>query len=494
MRKIFLLVVTLAVVVGTQYMIARDRADVVVTREHLADNPVDRYAAVGGAQGTVIVAHGFAASKELLQHWGYALARQGFDTYVFDQPGHGEQTTPLPSWRRLAENPLGENVRAMVAELIRTGRAQSGKIALVGHSMGGASVVSAGLDEPAVGATVAISAAYSDALPADRPVNLLSIVAERDPASIRAAAAALTPQSETRKTVDVAQKNHLTILYDQEVLGQAVAWIHRSLGTKQSGPVGPIVPWNWILAALLGGLGAVLAVAALLMPREVRTGGRQQGMGFFTGLVVLSVASLSAVLATVYLRTPWIGVAVMDYLLPYFTVAAAVLWILRQLWPRDFAVPLVQGTDTLSSAILRGFGIALAYLGAVVPVIHMNLTHHMPAAPRIVPLLLSALILWGYFVQEEGLKRAVVSQWGAFAGLILGLATKLIIIGTWLGATALPNAPTFLTMTIPVTLVVLVVLEVLATILGRMNYSSASTATLSALVLAWAMATTFPLI
>ncbi|MFZ5825994.1 MAG: alpha/beta hydrolase [Bacillota bacterium] len=493
MRKIFLLVLMLAVVVGTQYKIALDRIDVVVTQERLAGNPVDRYAAVGTAQGTVIVAHGFAASKELMQHWGYALARQGFDTYIFDQPGHGEQTTPLPAWRKLGENPLGANVRAMVAELIRTGRAQSGKVALIGHSMGGTAVVAAGIDDPAVAATVGISASYSESLPADRPVNLLSLVAERDPASIRAAAMNLAPQSETRKTVNVARKNHLTILYDQEVLGQASAWIHQALGTKQSGPVGPVAPWNWILAGLAGGLGAVLTVAGLLMPRQVRSGGRQHSVGFMTGLVVLSVAALSAVLAAVYLRTPWVGVAVMDYLLPYFVVAAVVLWVLRQLWPRDFGFPLTQGADTLSSAVLRGFGIALAYLGAVVPVVHMNLTHHMPVEPRIVPLLLSALVLWAYFVQEEGLKRSVASQWGSFAGMLLGLATKLVIVGTWLGATALPNPPTFLTLTIPVTVTVLVVLEVLAAILGRMNYSAASIATLSSVVLAWAMATTFPL-
>lgn len=494
MRKIFLLVLMLAVVVGTQYMIARDRSDVIVTHEQLAGNPVDRYAAVGSPRGTVLVAHGFAASKELMQHWGYALARQGFHTYVFDQPGHGEQTSPLPSWRQLADNPLGENLRAMVAELIRAGRVEPGKIALVGHSMGGATVVAAGLEEPAVVATVAVSAAYLDALPADMPVNLLSLVAERDPASIRAVAARLAPQSETRKTVDVADKNHLSILYDQEVIEQAVAWIHRALGTQQPGPVGPVAPWGWILAALAGGLGAILAVAQLMKPREVRTSGRQQSMGFFTGLVVLSVAALSAVLATVYLRIPWVGVGVLDYLLPYFLVAAGVLLLLRSLWPRDFAFPLTQGADTLSSGVLRGLGVALAYLGAMVPVIHTNLTHYMPTAPRILALLVTALVLWAYFVQEEGLKRAVVNQWGSLSGLLLGLIGKLVIIGTWLGATALPNPPTFLTLTIPVTLVVLVVLELLAALLGRMNYSSASMATLSAVVLAWAIATTFPLV
>lgn len=493
MRKVFLLVLMLAVVVGTQYMIARERADVVVSHEELAGNPVDRYAAVGTPQGTVLVAHGFSASKEFMQPWGYALARQGFEVYLFDQPGHGAQQGVLPAWRTLADNPLGNNLRAMVAELVQTGRATPGRIALVGHSMGGATVVAAGLMEPAVAATVAVSAAYSDPLPADRPVNLLSIVAERDPAMIRSAAEALAPQSASRKVLDVAARNHITILYDREVIDQAAGWIHQALGTKQPGPVGAVAPWSWILAALAAGVGAVLVVARLLAPPEVRSGGRAAALGFFTGLAALAVAALSAVLGTVYLRTPWLGLAVLDYLLPYFALAAVVLLLLRLLWPRDFAFTLTQGADTVPTAVMRGLGVALAYLGAVVPVVHMNLAYHMLGWQRLVPFLVFALVLWLYFVQEEGLKRAVVYQWGSLAGLALGIVAKLVIVGTWLGATALPNPPFFITLTIPVTVAMLLLLEVLAALLGRMRYSSASTATLNAVVLAWAVAVTFPL-
>ncbi|MFZ5817033.1 MAG: alpha/beta hydrolase [Bacillota bacterium] len=494
MRKILLLVLMLAIVVGTQYMIAQERADVVVSHERLSGNPVDRYAAVGTPRGVVLVAHGFAASKKLMQPWGYALARQGFDVYIFDQPGHGEHPSSLQAWSGLSQNPLGANLRAMVAELIRTGRAQPGKVALVGHSMGGVTVLAAGLEESAVAATVTLSAAYSDPLPPDRPAHLLSLVAERDPGSIRATAAALAPQSESRKTVDVPARNHITILYDQEVMDQVAAWIHRALGSQKPGPVGTAAPWNWILLALAGGLGALLAVAWLLIPPEVRTTGRVRPLGFLTGLIALSVASLSAVLAAVYLRLPWVGVAVLDYLLPYFAVAAAVLYVLRWLWPRDFGFALTQGADTVESALVRGMGVALAYLGAVVPVIHMNLAYHMPTLPRLLPLMLSALILWLYFVQEEGLKRAVAAEWGSLGALVLGLLGKGVIIGTWLAATALPNPPTFLTLTVPVTVVVLAVLEVLSAILSRMRYSSAASATLNAVVLSWAMAVTFPLV
>ncbi len=494
MRKFLLLVLMLAVVVGTQFMIGQQQADVVLTHEQLAGNPVDRYAAVGSPQGTVLVAHGFAGSKELMQYWGFALARQGFDTYLFDQPGHGEQVQPLPEWRSLANNPLGRNLQAMIAELTATGRAEAGRIALVGHSMGGAAVVAAAMEQnPAIVATVAISAAYSDPLPPDLPVNLLSLVAERDPASIRAAAAALEPQSATRKTVDFPGKNHLTIIYDPQAFDQAIGWIHQAMGTRPV-PIAPVAPWGWILAALAGGLGTVLSVAALLAPPESRAKtGRQPSLGFLTGLVALSVAALSAVLATVYLRVSWVGVAVLDYLLPYFAIMALVLWLLRFLWPRDFAFPLTQGGDGVAGATLRGLGVTLAYLGALVPVIQMNLTHHMPTLPRIMPLLISAVVLWLYFVQEEGLKRAVAHQHGVVAGLGLGLISKLVIVGTWLGATALPNPPIFLTLTIPITVVVLVVLELIATFMGVQRFSSAAAATVNAVVLAWAVAVTFPL-
>lgn len=493
MRKVLLLVLMLAVVVGTQYRIVREHEDVTVNHLTLAGNPVDRYGAVGEPRGTVLVAHGFAGSKELMKPWGYALARQGFHTFIFDQPGHGYQTGPLPEWRRMEGNPLGQNLQAMVAELVRSGQAEPGKVALVGHSMGGATVVAAGLVDPAVAATVAVSAAYTEPLPADLPANLLSMVAERDPAFIRAAAVGLEPQSATRKTVHVARRNHLTILYDAEVIDQAAAWIHKAFGSQQPGSVGAVAPWGWILAALAGGLGAVLAAAWLLAPPELRSGGRPAPLGFFTGLVTLAVAALSAVLAAVYVRTPWLGLAVVDYLLPYFAVASVPLFLLRRLWPGDFRFNLTQGADSVPVAVLRGVGIGLAYLGAVVPILHMNLAHQMITLPRLMPMLLFGLVLWLYFVQEEGLKRAVVSRRGPIPGLLLGLVGKLLVVGTWLGAVALPNPPTFLTLTIPVTLVILLVLELIGAVLQAMRYSSATAATLNAMVLAWVVAVTFPL-
>lgn len=492
MRRAWLVALMLAVVLGSQWMIARTQSDVRVEHETLAGSPTLHFRAVGEPQGAVLVVHGFAGSKEMMQYWGYALARQGFDAYLLDQPGHGEQEGPLAEWHRLSGNALGENLRQAVIELIEEGRAEPGKVALVGHSMGGAAVLSAALAEPAVGATVAISPAHREQFPADRPVNLLVLVAERDPDSIRGMAGSLTP-AQGRQVMTIAGRNHLTILYDYGVMEVAAEWLHQSLGTSARGPVEPRFPAGWIAAALAGGLGAVLAAASMLRPAAGRGGRQQVRLGFATTLAAVAVALLTAVLAVVYVRLPYMSIAVLDYLVPYFLVAGVVLLLMRLLWPREFAAPLVQGNEGPVGALLRGLAVALVFLGAVAPVIHLNLTGHLPNWPRVLPMTLAFLVFLGYFAQEEALKRVVGAQSSTWAGLALGLVTKLLVVATWLGAVVLPNPPVFLNLTLPVTVPLLVVLEVIGLALARMRFSSLSIAMFHAVVLAWVTGATFPL-
>lgn len=509
MRKIVALVVTLAVVLGAQFMARRERPSVAVTTEQIAGNPVERYTPIGSPAGVVIVAHGFAANRQLMSPWGYYLAQEGFETYIIDEPGHGASPSRLVG-PGAGNDALGGNLSAILDQLEKDGRIPGGKVALVGHSMGGAAVTAAALADPRFRATVAISSAYGKAVPADRPANLLSLAADRDPANMVKAVQALALQTDggsgqlgkqygsfgqgtARESVIVPGRNHLTIIYDQAVMGQTAQWIHSGFGTKPPTDEPAGMPWNWVVVALVGALGVVIACGALLAPAgSQRAHAGNVRVGFFTGLVTAAVAAFSAVLACVYVRLNFLHVAVADYLLPYFLVMALVFLILRLLWPRDFGFPL--GFDKLPSSVLRGIGIFLGFAGAVGPVIHMNLSNFMPTAARIFPIVVLAAGLWLYLVQEEALKRSVSADLGAWAGGLVGLISKALIVMTWLGATALPNPQTFLPLTVPVVAVLLVVLELFSYLFGLWRHSAATIAAFSALVLAWTMAVTLPLI
>ncbi len=503
----------LLLVVGSQYMIVQHSQPVTVTREEIAGTPVDRYMVPGSAAGVVIVSHGFAASKEMMRAWGYGLARQGFDTYVIDQPGHGDSKRRLDAWVGREPSRMGAHLGGLLDELVREGRATPGRIGLVGHSMGAAAAISAALDDDRIAATVAISSAYREALPPDRPANLLSLAAERDPAFMLSAVRAVATQApggngrlgeryglfadgSAREADVVPDRNHITIIFDTAVIQRAADWFHVAFGTSAPGLQPYTIPWGWVLAAFAGALGVLLTVASIFAPQTDAWKPTQAvpRMGMLTGLTTLVVAALSAVLATVYIRFPWLGLAVADYILPYFLTMATVLLVLRLLWSWDFGFPVLQSYESLLQELLRGTGVFGAFLVGVGTVVHMNLGHYIPSVPRLAPIAALAVGFWLYFAQEEALKKAVAAGGGPVAALVVGLVGKLAVVGTWLGATALPNAHPFLPLTIPVVLVVMVALEALSFILGRWRYPAAAVAAFVALVLAWTAGVTFPLV
>ena len=495
MRKILAMALLLAVVVAAQFMASRQRADVTVTRETIAGTPVEYYRGSAPPGYVAIVVHGYAGSKELMKPWGYYLARQGFETYVIDQPGHGDSTTPLPPWTSTGNNALGENLRQVISSLVESGRARPGAIALVGHSMGGTAVTTAAMADERVAATVALSSAYRAPLPADKPAKFLGLAAERDPAFMVEAVQAMSTQPGSREAGVIAGRNHITILYDAQVMARAAAWIGAGLGIKQAATnVDASFGWGWIAIALAGALGLVVAVGWFLAPAVQQRGARSNSrIGLLTGLVMVSVAALSAVLAVAYVRVPWLRMGVVDYLFPYFVVMALVLLVLRLLWPRDYGYPVASDSPANLGHTLRGLGVFLGLLGAVGSVVHTSLSNFMLNSPRVLPLVVLALAYWVYFAQEEGLKRAVAGSLGGWAAWVVGVAGKVVIVLTWLMASALPNPQPFLPLVVPVIAVVLVFLETTSQVLRQWRYSAAGSATFMALTLAWVTAATFPL-
>lgn len=485
MRKVLLLSIMLGWVVVAQYMSWHENSDVLVVHERIADNPVDRYVPSAEPVGTVIVAHGFSANKTLMKQWGYSLARQGFDVFIYDQPGHGQHAKTLPSLRSgLAENPLGRNLQAIASQLLQEGRAQPGRLALVGHSMGSTAAVSAALQDERLGPVVAISLGTSD-VPPDQPADLLLVAAERDTPSVLRVV-----QSLDRPVEMVGGRNHITVIFDQDVMNLAARWIHERFGTSGPAAGDPTSVWVWIGLAMAGAVGLVLAVGHLLAPEESGAGATPLPVVPLTALATMGVAAFSAVLAGAFVRVPGLGLAVADYLVVYFLVMAAVFGALRWVWPREFAFHLAPEGEPFIVSLLRGVGLFLAYAGGIGVVIHMNLSYFVPSMPRLLPLTVLFLVTWLFLLQEDAMKRGM----NGWVAAIIGLLSRGIIMATWLGAAALPNPPMFLPITIPVAGTLLIGLELIGLALRHWRFASGSIATFQALVLAWSMAASFPLV
>jgi hypothetical protein len=295
-----------------------------------------------------------------------------------------------------------------------------------------------------------------------------------------------------RESGMVTGRNHITILYDAQTLGRTGRWIHESFGTQPPSDAFVDQPWIWVLIALAGALGVLLSVGAMLAPRASADSTTAR-MGLITALITMAVTAFSAVLASVYLRAPWIHLSLAEYMLPYFAVMAVVLFLLRVIWPNDFGFAW-GAQKPVGTELLKASGIFLGYLGGFGVVLQMTLSHYVPTAPRLWPMALIAVCLWFYIVQEEAIKRVVSRSHGPWAGLLVGVVGKLLIAATWVGSGALPNPQPVLTLITPVILIFFAVTEVLTFYLRRWRHSVITSATVVTLILAWTMAVTFPLV
>ena len=108
----------------------------------------------------VLVAHGFAGSRQLMLGYGYTLAHAGYAVMLWDFAGHGANPQPL------APDSLQAAVDAAYGVLIEQPEVDPGRLALLGHSMGSGAVMAAAIRDPErYAATIAVSPTSADVTP-----------------------------------------------------------------------------------------------------------------------------------------------------------------------------------------------------------------------------------------------------------------------------------------------------------------------------------------
>src|SRR5690606_37669318 len=137
------------------------------------------YLAQEGAEGMpgVVVAHGFAGSKQLMLGFANALARAGYALILFDFDGHGAARGRLDA----EGEALQRNLAAARDALLTQPEVNPARIALLAHSMGSGAVMTAAIDSPdAYGATTAVSPTGA-AVTSESPRNLLLMAGSLEP-------------------------------------------------------------------------------------------------------------------------------------------------------------------------------------------------------------------------------------------------------------------------------------------------------------------------
>jgi len=332
--------------------------------------------------GTVILLHGLAANRQIMMYLASEFAGHGLQVYALDFPGHGDSTDSF-SFAKSADC-----AAAAVESLSKSGRIDTTKTVLVGHSMGAAIAIGMA-DRVPVAATIAISPAPMT-LPKRIPSNLLVFSGQYELGVLHRAAAALLQAAGGNRDApeDFAQKRafdlryvvhatHTSLITDRNVAHQSERWIMQALFPE----IAPetlalnldLAPYatadrgrHRLAGAILGLVGILILfpfcatlVSSISSRPHAQPGGTRPS--YALSLVETAVAALAGVLLLV-LGVPlkFLHMYTADYLLSLLLIVGVVLLILNRTYIKEVWPPNVS--NFIISAIL-GFAVFLAVGG-----------------------------------------------------------------------------------------------------------------------------------
>lgn len=475
------IVTALALLLGawSLWVLETARAGVQITRVDVGQTPVTRYARADADGPPVLVAHGFAGSRQIMQAYSLALARAGYVAYAFDFLGHGRNPVPMSG----DVTDVGGTTRLLVEQTrsVLDAIDADGPVALVGHSMATDILVRVADSTPQAEPLVLISA-FSQAITPNGPDLTLLVAGQWEP-GLRDFALRMAQQVDpdtaggetvngngiTRRMVTAPAADHVAILHSRVALAETVAWLDRAHG-RSSAPEMPRTGW-----ALLGLLGALVALSLPLarMLRARATPPPPLRAGPFALAVI--VPALVAPLLAVPLNPRALPVLVADYLALhlclYGLVQLAILWRLGRrpgaLMPMAAIGLLIWG--------LGVFGFALDRYGA----------NFWPGAGRgwIIAVLILGAIPFGLadatLAHGSPVWQKIVARIGFFASL--GGAVALDFQGLF-----------FVLMIVPVILLFFLVFGTMGRFVAARAGATAPGLALG-VILGWALAVSFPL-
>ncbi len=425
----------------------------------------------------VLVAHGFAGSKQLMLGYGYTLARAGYAVLLWDFGGHGANS------QRLARDGLQRDIESAYAALAVQPEADPERVALVGHSMGSGAVLAAGINRPdRYAAVVAISPTGAEVTP-DVPRNLLLQAGSWEGRFVANARRLLElaggPNEDiagghARKLVIIPYAEHISILFRRASHAATLDWLGATFGTaRTTSYVDRRILWYGL--HLVAWLMALLAVAPLLrsgLPVDSQAPAWRRWAGLVLGPLV--AAALVGILGR-FVPLQNLGGLVVGGAVALWFLVAGLIW-LAMVGPSHRPAP---------AGILLGV-LCLAFLVAAFGIMAQPVwVQWWLIGPRLWrwPLLGLACLPW--------FLAAGFAQWGASAGgrALWWAGGSLALVGGLLLTLSLVPALGFLVLLMPLLPVILGILAVSAAAFDRpWPYALGS-----AFFFGWVLAAVFPL-
>jgi len=185
----------------------------------------------------VLVAHGFAGSKQLMLGYAHVLAHAGYAVMLWDFGGHGANASLLEGGSRQHDLDVAYTTLLEQPEVDRV------HLALLGHSMGSGAVMAASIRDPArFAATVAVSPTGAQVTRLN-PRNLLlqagswegSFVANAERLLVAAGGENKNLASgQGRSLVIIPNAEHITILFRNASHQAARRWLDATFGMSHT--------------------------------------------------------------------------------------------------------------------------------------------------------------------------------------------------------------------------------------------------------------------
>ena len=470
--------IALGIIAISVWMLESGQSGLAVSEMTIGTTPATLYRSSAQSGPLVVVAHGFAGSRQLMRAYSLTLAQSGYTVLAFDFEGHGRNPVPMSGDVDAIE---GTTMRLVdeTRRVLDAGRALPGVgpgVALLGHSMATDIIARAAIADGGVDAVVGISM-FSQAVTAVEPARLLVISGQYE-GMLRAAAlemarlvdpAAAEGQTvgadgTTRRVVVAPGVEHVGVLFSGTGLREARDWLDAAFGRHSTGPM--VKPGLWILLLLAGIVTLFRPVARMLPVGD--TVPDVPLRRFLAGVLIPAV--VVPVVAVVVYR-PFLPVLVADYLMIHLALFGVLQLAILRVWP----------------------------------------------LPRVVWVAVAALVVWGLAVFGLAIDRYAASfvptmdRLGIIAALAVGtvpfmVADATVARGGWrrgfarLGFIASLTAAAFLDLErLLFVLIILPVIVLFFLVLGPLGrwvarQSGAGAAGLGlGVILAWALGVSFPL-
>lgn len=493
---------SLAAIVAGIWHLADTTSGLTVSRVEIDGTPATIFHPAGEARlPSVVIAHGFAGSQQLMQPFATTLARNGFLAITFDFPGHGRNAASMRG--QLDDDAaLSRPLLAALDAVIRHARAHprgDGRVALLGHSMAADIVVRRAISDPEIVATVGVSL-FSQGITARAPRNLLVIAGALEPAMlvdegiriVGMAAGGAAAEDTTygsfadgtaRRLVLADGTEHIAVIYSRESLTAALAWLREAFGQAAAAPVFVDARGKWLGLTFVGLVALAWPLSRLLpRARASPTGAALRGRRF-------AVAAIAPALLTPLLLWPlptdFLPILLGDYVAVHFALYGALTLAAIRLAGGSLPAPALPAAGVLIAAAAA----SLYAVGALGTPIDLYVTSFVPVAGRgwLVLAMLAGTL--PFFLADEWLTRGRDAPRAAYP------ATKFLFLVSLAIAIALaPRRLFFLIIIVPVILLLFVVHGLFSRWAHRATGHPLVGAVASAIAFAWAIAVTFPVV